>query len=197
MAQTVTFAELVEWLEGTLPAQEARRVTTAVAADDMLRERAAWIGDFHSLAGDILLAGPPPALRQRLEALFEEPHTLAGNRMPFLNAELAGEDDAGGERRLCYETAVAGITLIVRQRPHAVDFDLHGAIHSRHDEQGLFAVELQRNGRSFALQASDPWGEFTFTHLPAGHYQLILSGEHVELAIAALPLGDVRLASLS
>jgi hypothetical protein len=193
MAETVTFVELVDWLEDRLAPAEARQIAAAVAADSALREVVAWLQEFRCLAGDIVLAAPPPSLRPALEALFEAHH--AGGREADVwrcyDARLAGDSLDGAERRLFYASPVGHVTLVMRQRRRDAHFDLYGAILPLGDELASFAVELQQGGRTVRLLASDRWGEFTFRGLAAGRYQLVVSGEGAELAISDLQLGAV------
>lgn len=193
MAQKASFVQLLDWLEDRLPPEEAQQVAAAVAADSALRETAAWIQEFGCLTDGVVLTNPPPSLRQRLEALFAERHAEEGDTLRWRSfcAELAGQQIEKGERRLAYTTPVAAIMLVLRQKPHEGRHDLHGAILFPGDEQPLMAVELFQDGRPRELQATDQWGEFTFARLPAGHYQLVLTGEAVELTIPELQLGAI------
>ncbi len=193
MAQKVSFAQLLDWLEDRLPAEEAQQVAAAVAADNALRATVAWVQEFACLTDGVVLANPPPTLRQRLEELFVEHGGDGGGaaRWRCFNAELAGEQIDKGERRLTYTTPIAAITLVLQQRSHEARYDLHGAVLFPGDEQPIMAVDLLQDGCSRALQATDRWGEFAFPRLSAGHYRLVLTGEDVELTIPDLALGAI------
>lgn len=72
MPETLTFATLLDWVEGRLPEAEAEQVRAAIAADPQARTTVAWMRRFQRLRAGIVLATPPPETRQRLEALFGE-----------------------------------------------------------------------------------------------------------------------------
>jgi len=193
MAQKVSFATLLDWLEDRLPPEEAQQVAAAVATDNALRATVAWIQEFGCLTDGLVLANPPPSLRRRLEALFAEHSADEGGtgRWRCFNAEPAGQQIEKGERRLAYTTPVAEITLALQQRSREARYDLHGAILFPGDEQPLLTVELLRDDCPVEWRATDPWGEFGFARLPAGEYRLVFTGEDVELTIPELKLGAI------
>jgi hypothetical protein len=194
MAQAVTFAMLADWIEERLPPEETRRITAAVEADSALEAAAAWIREFHCLAGELLVADPPATVRQELEGLFEGHCSGEDAPLSFRRHEavFAGERADGQESQLFYSTPAGNLKLVMRQRLPAAQFDLHGVFYARAEGEELpvFAAELQDEQWVLALQASDPWGEFSFSRLPAGRYRLLISGEAMELSISDLRLGD-------
>ncbi len=73
-AQTrrLDFAQLVDWVEGRLPEEEARAVKAQVeAADTATLADVAWLRAFALISENTVIASPPPELRETLIERFE------------------------------------------------------------------------------------------------------------------------------
>lgn len=66
-----SFRVLLEWLEGRLDPDRARRVAAQVTgADEQTQRTVAWLRGFLSTARGLPLEAPPPAVRQQLKQYF-------------------------------------------------------------------------------------------------------------------------------
>jgi hypothetical protein len=98
VTRRTSFTEIVDWVEGRLPAERARGVAEALRDDVRAADTAAWVAEFLATAGRLRLETPPPGLRGRLRGLFDDP---AG----------VGPDHGWSRARLLHDTrgAVAGV----------------------------------------------------------------------------------------
>jgi hypothetical protein len=68
----LAFAQLVDWVEGRLPEEEARAVEARVeAGDPATLAEAAWLRAFALISENTVLASPPPEMRETLIERFE------------------------------------------------------------------------------------------------------------------------------
>lgn len=71
--ETISFALLVDWVEGRLPDDEAALVSRAVQdAGSATQTTVAWLRAFREMSEEIEVAAPPPALRRELADLFQK-----------------------------------------------------------------------------------------------------------------------------
>ncbi|HWJ11935.1 MAG TPA: hypothetical protein VNS46_21310 [Nocardioides sp.] len=91
MSERATFTDVVDWIEGRLPAEQARRVEAEVEADPDTAASAAWVRQFLAEARRVSLEDPPAELGARLRALFD----------PVVNA---ADEDRWTTARLLYDT---------------------------------------------------------------------------------------------
>lgn len=205
----LTMEQILDWLEGRLSAQAAATVAAQVAvADAALQAQVAWARAFLQLGEAVIVETPSPALHQRLQQLFvdhgrqrqtttAEPGfwqrlVAALTFDSFLQPGLAGVRSADTlvTRQLVYSTDLADVALnIGRERTH----DRHtlagqllptGAL-----DPATVSVQLLHNEREVGITLTDDLGEFTFTALPVGEYQLILSADQWELWLPSFALG--------
>jgi hypothetical protein len=66
----VTFADVVDWVDGMLDARAAAEVEAAVTADPELAAAAAWLRSFRSATSGRRLESPPPEVRELLMRRF-------------------------------------------------------------------------------------------------------------------------------
>ena len=65
------FAQLVDWVEGRLPEEEARALEARVeAADTATLADVAWLQAFALISENAVIASPPPELRETLIERF-------------------------------------------------------------------------------------------------------------------------------
>ena len=204
-ANEIDYARVADWIQGRLSEEEARAVEEQLAtADEETREEVEVLRRFIEASGSLVLAKPPPDVRETLARRFEA--HARGWRQPSLLRRLvanltfdsgfqpadAGARSAGaqeGERQLSYSTDVAEIVLDVFPRPGGRRLDLGGQVFGRGDEAvGAFTVQLLRDAKEVGITPTDDLGEFAFEDVPPGVYEMVLSGEGVEILISTLRL---------
>src|SRR5215203_6510595 len=124
------FARLVDWVEGRLSEEEARSVEKQVGADSATRADVAWLRAFNLISKDIVIASPPPEVRDALLESFRgyaERKRWTGSLKRFV-AQLSfdsGPQSAPGlraistpapEREFVYCSEVADVAVSVRLR---------------------------------------------------------------------------------
>ena len=194
---------LADWVEGRLPAEEARAVEEKIKqADESTRADAEWLGAFSRVTRDIVLEDPPAGQRAELAKVFEA--YAGGRRQPGplkrLTAILSfgsglrpasGVRSAGGaEGQLVYTTEAADVALNFRRRPGNGKLDLDGQVFPNDEaEPEAFGVRILRGTDEVATTATDELGEFAFEGVAPGEYQILLSSEQVEILISPVDLG--------
>ncbi len=205
---SLSFQRLLDWVEGRLPEAEAAQVTRQVArADPSTRELVAWLRAFQKLRHAVILETPPPEvreiLRQRFAAYCQE------QRPPSIWRRLAGvllfdsrtqpglvglrsQAAQVRPRQLIYTTEVADLALHISQPSQQAGLDLSGQIFLL-DESATasargFVVQLLHGETEMDLTMTDELGEFSFTGLPPGRYDLILGDGHQEIVISEIEL---------
>lgn len=208
-ATPLTMEQILDWLEGRLSAQEAATVAAQVAvADTALQAQVAWARAFLQASAAVIIETPPPALHQKLQQLFVEhrQQQRAAETQPgflqrlvaaltfdsFLQPGLAGvrSTQTLDLRQLVYSTTVADIALNVRREWVQGQHTLAGQLLPTSElDPATVSVQLFHNDREAGITLADDLGEFAFTNLPAGHYQLILSADQLELLLPPFILG--------
>jgi hypothetical protein len=195
------WAELLDWLEGRLPADEAQAVALRLqAAGSATLADVDWLRAFQSACRSVRLASPPPAVRAELRRRFARHAKLPANSPPGLFARLvaaltydsraqwasAGLRSASGlasERQLIYATPAAevevALTLQAATTPDARLLNIRGQVFAPGEPVPVYAVQLLRAETEAALATTNDLGEFSWAAIPAGEYSLVLStGEH-------------------
>lgn len=199
------FARLVEWVEGRLPADEARTVEEAVAvADSATLADLAWLRRFSRAADNVIVESPPRKLREALVETFE---ANAQGRRPtgFVGRVLAGlvfdsnlQPAAGlravgaqpSRRQLIYHAETFDLAINVLARDSDNHLDLDGQVLPREGgEPDLFGVQLLRDGSELALTVTDDLGSFAFRRVAPGAYELVLGAETVEVSVLPVDVG--------
>ena len=201
------FSELLDWLEGRLPPEQAQAVAERLqTADAATQDDFDWLRLFLQARRSVQFATPPPRIRETLRARFA---TYAEARQPpglfqrllatltfdsWAQTATAGlrsaqRADEGQQRQLVYTTEAAEIALSVQPALANKNFTVTGQIFPAGDIPAhAFSVQLLRIGSEVDLTAVDDLGEFTFTDLPGGEYEMVVSaGEH-EVVISSLLL---------
>lgn len=205
----LTMEQILDWLEGRLSAQAAATVAAQLAAaDDALQAQVAWARAFLQASDVIIVEPPPPALHGKLQQLFVEHRRRqqAASAEPgffqrlvaaltfdsFLQPGVAGVRSAQTLelRQLVYSTEVADVALNVRRVRALGSHTLAGQLLPTSDlDPTTVSVQLLQNDREAGITLADDLGEFAFANLPAGEYQLILSGDQLELLLPPFVLG--------
>jgi hypothetical protein len=110
----------------------------------------------------------------------------------FLQPGLAGVRSAemADTRQLVYSTTIADVALNVRRERLHDNHTLAGQLLPTTElDPTTVSVQLLSNDREAGIALADDLGEFTFTDLPAGEYQLILSADQLELSLPPFTLG--------
>lgn len=197
-------AELLDWLEGRLASAKAEALLAQVETDPALQKQVDWLRDFLQLSQTTLLASPPPEVRRAANAAFaayaktKRPSGFLHTLIATLTADnwqrpaLAGVRNVSlrsEPRQLIYSSDLADVALNAHIQSGNGQIDLNGQIFLLDDsDPGDFIVQLLQDGLEYRLTACDPLGKFALTGLPAGTYELILSGDQAEIEIGPLEL---------
>jgi hypothetical protein len=198
----IAFYQLVDWVEGRLPEEEARAVEEQmVVADSATLADVAWLRKFVRATENSVLESPPPEVRSTLIARFKA--HAEGRRPPgFLKRVVAtltfddglrpavGVRSAGAQgvrRQLVYSAEALDVALNFLSR--GKKFDLDGQVLSHNEgELGSFSVQLLQSETELATTATDDLGGFAIESIPPGVYEIILSSERVEVSITPVDL---------
>jgi hypothetical protein len=197
--ESISFAQLVDWLEDRLASTEAATIARQVEANPLLQAEVAWLRRFLQTSQSVILADPPADLRVQLRERFAARNQAQPGFLRRLVAAFSFDSGlqplATGvrsathpPRQLIYTTEIADVVLVLQ--PHAGDkqLDLVGQILPQGDETPLYSVQLLQDDTEVALTTSDDLGEFIFVALPTGVYQLVLSAEQQEILVPDLSL---------
>jgi hypothetical protein len=202
--KSIAFSQLVDWVEGRLPEEEARAVEEQVAiADSATLADVAWLRKFLRATEDSVLESPPPEVRSALISRFRAHAegrrtpgflkrvvatlTFDGDLRPAVGARSAGTQ--GARRQLVYSADALDVALNVLPRARDKNFDVDGQVLPRDDvELGSFSVQLLQGETELGITATDDLGAFAFDSIPSGVYEIILSTEWVEASIAPVEL---------
>jgi hypothetical protein len=201
-SNTPRFSELLDWLEGKLPPAEAQAVAERLeTADAATQADLDWLRLFLQ-ARQFVRYASPPGVRETLRARFaayaeaREPPGFFRRWLATLTfdsraqpaaAGLRSAADEGTQRQLIYTTEAAEIALTVHSTLPDKNFIVTGQIFPAGDIPAhAFSVQLLRDVLEVGLAAADELGEFTFTNLPAGDYEIVVSAGQYEVVIPPL-----------
>lgn len=197
------FSELLDWLEGRLPPDEAQAMAERLeTADAATQADLDWLRLFLEARRSIKLSSPPPAVRETLKRRFAD-HTEArqppglfqrllaaltfDSRTQLATFGLRSATEEGQQRQVIYTTEAAEIALTIHSTLPEKIFHVTGQIFPITDAPGTaFSIQLLRDASEVALTAADELGEFTFANLPAGEYDLIASAGQYEVVIPSI-----------
>ena len=200
-----SFSEMLDWLEGRLPPDEAQAVAERLqAADAATQADLDWLRLFLQARQSIQFASPPPSVRETLKQRFatyaearEPPGPLkrwlatliSDSRAQPVTAGLRSAAEEGQQRQLIYTTEAAEIALTVQSiLPHK-NFIVTGQIFPMADTPtDAFSIQFLRDAQEVALASTDELGEFTFSDLPAGEYHMVVSAGQYEVVIPSVLL---------
>ena len=196
------FSELLDWLEGRLPPDKARDVAERLqTADAATQTDLDWLRLFQQARQSVQFASPPPSVRETLIQRFAEARQPPGpfqrwlatltfdSRAQPVTAGLRSALEEDQRRQLIYITKAAEIALTIQSILPEKNFIVTGQIFPRRDTPThTFSIQLLRDAEEVALSAIDELGEFIFSDLPAGEYDIVLSTEQYEVVIPSLHL---------
>ena len=199
------FSELLDWLEGRLPPDQARAVAERLeTADAATQADLDWLRLFWQARQTVRIASPPPSVRETLKQRFaayaevRKPPglfqrllaTLAfDSRLQPVTAGLRSASDEGSQQQLIYTTEAAEVALTVHSALPNKKFIVTGQIFPLAEIPAhSFSIQLLREVHEVGLTAADELGEFIFTDLPVGDYEMIVSAGEYEVVIPSLRL---------
>ena len=204
-SNTPSFSEMLDWLEGRLPIDEAKAVAKRLqSADAATQADLDWLRLFLQASQSIQIASPPPGVRETLKQRFaayadaRQPPGLFqrwlatltfDSRAQPVTAGLRSATQEGQQRQLIYNTEAAEIALNVHSIRPDKSFIVTGQIFPIGDTPTqAFSIQLLRDAGEVALAAADELGEFTFADIPAGEYDMVVSAGQYEVVIPSLHL---------
>jgi len=201
------FSEILDWLEGKLPEDEAQVMAEKLAsADEATQADLEWLRDFLQTSQSVRLASPPPRVREALRRRFT---IYAESRQPpnllqRLQAKLAFDSHAqlavaglrstvyqGKQRQLVYETDIAEIALNIQPRAQEQRFDLFGQIFPKGNipANGFGIQLLEEDGLvEQSVTTSDDLGEFKVEDIPQGRYGIFITTEGFAIVLPSVHL---------
>ena len=201
------FSELLDWLEGRLPPDQAHalaeRLETADAATQADLE---WLRLFQQTRQSVRFATPPPGVRETLKQRFaayaeaRQPPGLFQRWLATLTFDSRAQPaaaglrsaqraDQGPQRQLIYTTEAAEIALTIQPGLPDKNFIVSGQIFPAGDIPAhTFSIQLLHDVQEVGLAAADELGEFTIADLPAGEYEMVVSAGQYEVVISSLRL---------
>lgn len=201
------FSELLDWLEGRLPPDQAQAVAERLeTADAVTQTDLDWLRLFLQARQTVQIASPPPSVRETLKQRFaayaevRKPPglfrrllaTLAfDSRLKPITAGLRSAQgaDEGSQQQLIYSTEAADVALTVHSALPNRKFIVTGQIFPATEIPARsFSIQLLQDVHEVGLTAADELGEFTFSDLPVGDYEMIISAGEYEMIISSLRL---------
>ncbi|MFQ5857074.1 MAG: hypothetical protein ACE5LU_15795 [Anaerolineae bacterium] len=201
----LSFARLVDWIEGRLSDAEAKVVAEQVTkADAATRADVAWLRAFMRVRESVPIALPPPEVQEWLIRRFEayaqdqqQPHRLKRlvATLTFDSSVQPGTvgvravDTQASQRQLIYSTGIADVVLNIRARVQDKYLDVSGQIFPIADvAPDVFSAQLLRGTEELGITMVDDLGEFTFEAIQPGRYEMVLSTEKYEVSITPIEL---------
>ena len=204
-SNNLTFARLLDWLEGRLSKEEEVALARQIdQADETVHADLAWLRSFLQISEETVLATPPPAVREQLRDRFEA--FAQGRRQPGLlqrvlaaltfdshlqlaTSSLRATSTQASVRQVIYSTDMADIALNIQPRRQDQGLNISGQIFPKGEAAiEICSVQLLHGTTEIGLTVSDDLGEFIIEAVPVGVYDLILSMDQVEISITAVEL---------
>lgn len=201
----ITFAHLLDWIEGRLSAEDAANIeksmTTATASQ---RADLAWLTAFHRLSQETVLATLPDGARANLAARFsqyaENRHRSAAERPGFLQRMMAAltfdsvqqpmpeglrSSDKAQLRQLVYSVDAVDIVLNIQPRSEDDGFDLLGQILPKRADFDLTtsSIQLRQKSGDTIIDVPDELGEFSFQALSSSGNSITVSSDTMSIAV--------------
>ena len=201
------FSELLDWLEGRLPPDQAQAMAESLeTADASTQASLDWLRLFLQARQTVQIASPPSSVRETLKDRFaayvevRKPPglfqrllatlTFDSHLQPVTASVRSGQRaDEGSQQQLIYSTEAAEVALTVHSALPNKKFIVTGQIFPVAEIPAhSFSIQLLRDVHEVGLTAADELGEFTFTDLPVGDYEMIVSAGEYEVVIPSLRL---------
>ena len=191
-ANEIRFGEIVDWVEGNLDPDHARRLEKRLAAAaPNHRSDAGWLRALDQAKSQVILETAPDVTRHALRSRFRDFHAsrerFAGLRICLATLQfdsratpaLAGIRSPGllaEPQHLIYNTEVADIAVDVHRRGPGGRLDVMGQLFPNTGRSpSAFRVQLARGAESMGVRDTDDLGEFLFPDVLPGDYHMILS----------------------
>jgi anti-sigma factor RsiW len=190
---SLSFEQLLDWVDGRLSERDAEEVARQVAAADADTQRlVAWLRAFRQASATTVLARPPAELRRQLRQRFKEERGRPGffrRLVANLTFDSARQrPTAGVPRQLLYSTEVAAITLNLQTNSEGQQLTLLGRVSPFAATHQSYSVQLLRGNQEEAITLIGESGEFKIESITPGVYDMILSSEQVEVFITDIEL---------
>jgi hypothetical protein len=202
---TPSFAQLVDWIEGRLTEEKAEPVATyAATADTDTQADITWLRAFKRLSQAVILTDPPPEVRALLTRRFAmyqqgQPQPSLLQRLvssltfdSHATAATAGLRAAiahGQQRQCIYSTHVADVALNIQSHHHGRSFNINGQVFPiEYVALESLSVQMLHDTTEWGITMANEVGEFTFEAVPSGIYELIVSGDRIEIVITSVEL---------
>lgn len=202
------FAELLDWLEGRLPPEQAQALAARLQAPDAATQADLdWLRAFQQASRSVRLAAPPARVRDTLRQRFAartaalpQPPSLIqrwvaalsfDSRLSGATAGLRSAAAEGQARQLIYSTEAAEVVLNFQPGQAGQSLTVMGQVfpHTEVVDEPL-GVQFLRGGVEAALAATDDLGEFEVSGLAPGTYQMVVSASGWEVVMEKVVLGD-------
>ena len=205
-SNTPKFSELLDWLEGRLPPDQAQAVAKRLeTADAATQDDIDWLRLFMQARRSVQFASPPSGVRETLRERFaayaeaRQPPGVFQRLLATLTFDSRAQPataglrsvaaDEGSQRQLIFTTEAAEVALTVQPTPPDKNFIVTGQIFPAGDIPAhAFSIQLLRDIQEVDLAVADELGEFTFANLPAGEYGMVVSAGQYEVVIPSLRL---------
>lgn len=199
------FSELLDWLEGRLPPEEAQALAERLeTADPATQADLDWLRLFQQARQSVQSATPPPSVREKLQGRFaayaetRQPPGLFQRLLAMLTFDSRAQPMTAGlrsvaddteQRQLIYTSEAAEIAVTTQPTLPDKNFTVSGQIFPLRDTPAnAFSIQLLKDAREVGLVSADELGEFTFANLPAGEYSMVASAGEYEVVISSLYL---------
>jgi hypothetical protein len=200
----VPIEQLVDWLEGRLSPTEAAEVEQQVhMAGPAVEPEVAWLRAFLRISQEVTLVEPPPSVRQalterfaayaqsqRAPTIFERIVAALTFDSGLLPAPVGVRAASARTRQLVFAAPQLDVVLNVEPRSDNERVDLLGQILPTiaGSLPEPFAIQLLQGESEAAIAMSDDLGEFEFSALASGSYQLVISNESMEILLPIFQL---------
>lgn len=203
MDNKISFAKLVDWVDGRLSSEEEAAVTAYLStAGADVQATAEWLQQFRQLSQSLQLAEPPAELRDALRDQFTAyvdnvDHDPFRRFIATLSFDSYEETAVAGirsaaldvERQYVYTTDFADIVLTLRQAQPAHTLTLDGQIFPLESIPLTgTTVQLVQQHQEKAIATSNDLGEFNFHAFSPGIYDIICSSDTLEISLPAVEL---------
>ena len=207
--ESLSTAQLLDWLEGRLPETEAAQIAQQmVVADEATQQTVTWLRAFIRRSHASALVSPPAAARAAVLNMMKSRHAQQPGllrrivaalappppRSRLASAGLRGANLRAAQRQLTYTTEFADIVINIQPalRGREKQLDVKGQIFPTDTTSTLethgVVVQLLRGGGEVGLTTSNALGEFVFEAIPPGSYEIVVSTDQAEIELAPIAL---------
>lgn len=200
--QEISFEQLLDLAEGRGSAAEQQHLHDRVAADPALQAQQAWIEAFLIARRQLPIMPASAAFRSTLRERFRvyaaqrtQPTALqrfvASLRFDSFTTAVPGLRSAGSlaQRQLAFASDAADLMLSVHYRPQNATIEVSGQIFFKTEQpEEPLLIELNQAEIVCAMTQTDRLGEFFFSDLQPGQYQLHVRAAALDISIEMLDL---------